>query len=76
MVEASPAAHCVKRVLADGTVLNSVHNTLFAVLQIIDMGLAESSPFVLGAALHWHDGHDQLLVLAPDQLVVFTITVA
>ena len=42
-------------------------------LQIIDMGLEEKSAAVLGAALVWQDGQDKLLVLVPDQLLVYTI---
>lgn len=41
-------------------------------LQIIDMGL-EKSAAVLGAALVWQDGQDQLFILIPDQLLVYTI---
>ncbi|KAL3133777.1 hypothetical protein ABBQ32_008257 [Trebouxia sp. C0010 RCD-2024] len=44
--------------------------------QIIDMGLADRAPFVLGAALHWQDGQDRLLVLEPDRLLVVNIMVA
>lgn len=40
--------------------------------QIIDMGL-EKSAAVLGAALVWQDGQDQLFILIPDQLLVYTI---
>lgn len=43
-------------------------------LQIIDMGLEEKSASVLGAALHWQGGQDKLLILVPDQLLVYTIT--
>lgn len=42
-------------------------------LQIIDMGVEEKSAAVLGAALVWQDGQDKLLVLVPDQLLVYTI---
>jgi hypothetical protein len=42
-------------------------------LQIIDMGLEEKSAAVLGAALVWQDGQDQLFILVPDQLLVYTI---
>lgn len=42
-------------------------------LQIIDMGLEEKSAVVLGAALVWQDGQDQLFILVPDQLLVYTI---
>lgn len=45
-------------------------------VQIIDMGLADRAPFVLGAALHWQDGQDRLLVLEPDRLLVVNIMVA
>ncbi|KAA6429712.1 MAG: hypothetical protein FRX49_00146 [Trebouxia sp. A1-2] len=41
--------------------------------QIIDMGVEEKSAAVLGAALVWQDGQDKLLVLVPDQLLVYTI---
>ncbi|KAL0045595.1 hypothetical protein WJX82_010847 [Trebouxia sp. C0006] len=41
--------------------------------QIIDMGLEEKSAAVLGAALVWQDGQDQLFILVPDQLLVYTI---
>ena len=49
--------------------------TLSCCLQIIDLGLAEDSASVLGAALHWQDGQDWLLVLIADQLLVHKITV-
>ena len=42
-------------------------------LQIIDMGLEEKSAAVLGAALVWQDGQNQLFILVPDQLLVYTI---
>ncbi len=42
-------------------------------LQIIDMGLEEKSAAVLGAALVWQDGQDQLFILVPNQLLVYTI---
>lgn len=47
---------------------------LFCDVQIIDMGLAEKAPLVLGAVLHWGDGQDRLLVLTPDHLLVCTIS--
>lgn len=45
------------------------------VVQIIDMGLAEDSACVLGAALVWHGGQEWLLVLLSHQLLIHKIAI-
>ena len=52
------------------------HDPGNCLLQIIDMGFHEKSASVLGAALHWQDGQDKLLILVPTQLLVYTIAVS
>lgn len=42
-------------------------------MQIVDMGLPQESAVVLGAALHWQDGQDSLLVLTQTQLRTYII---